>query len=622
MFPSFLNPSALLFLGLLAPLILLYMLKIQRHNRIVPSTALWRNAVNDLEANMPFQKLRRNIILILQIIFIILLTVALTQPVIKATVSEPHYYAVIIDASASMQAKEASGKTRFSIAVDSAKELINNIGEGGQACIIEAGVAPRIVHSFSADKKLLANSLDGLYPHCTSSDLKEAFSVASTLLEKKPKKTTCIITDGNDAGINNLPATDEEVRYICVAETSDNLAITNISVEFSYTEEWYEQNRNVLMEGVEIPVPYDIFVQADNFSAEHRQFYLTLRAPWNNEIVDSKEVSLGPGEHSGHIFNAELLPGIYNISLEEKDALDIDNTAYLDFEQPPFVKVLIAGEDDALLKKVLQAKKGCVVSSAKSPQAGYAEKYDLVIFVDSKPEKEFPGLNSIIINPPDPKESGLSEEEFQVSNITAVDREHPVMKFVDLTDVHILKTRLVTGRPEMKGLVSVNDSKLVGINEDEGLRILIPFNIYDSDWPLRSSFPVFFHNVVDRVREKHCLQFFTTVGNEIKLPSAKQFIHIVSPSGRSAQVGEALLDEPGIHTLEGNAGLIKRHPANFFNARESNIAPVVKEIKLGARVIRNSPGTSGKTNREIWQFIVLIALGLTSVEWYLYHRRE
>jgi Ca-activated chloride channel homolog len=53
---NFLAPGAF-FLGLLLPVIVaLYLLKLRRVEREVPSTYLWRRMVRDVEANAPWQR--------------------------------------------------------------------------------------------------------------------------------------------------------------------------------------------------------------------------------------------------------------------------------------------------------------------------------------------------------------------------------------------------------------------------------------------------------------------------------------------------------------------------------------------------------------------------------------
>ena len=64
---AFLAPLALISALIIGPIIVaMYLLKLRREERSVSSTFLWRRMVRDVEANAPWQKLRRNLLLLLQ----------------------------------------------------------------------------------------------------------------------------------------------------------------------------------------------------------------------------------------------------------------------------------------------------------------------------------------------------------------------------------------------------------------------------------------------------------------------------------------------------------------------------------------------------------------------------
>src|SRR5688572_25266874 len=103
---SFLNPLALLF-GLLAGLIvLMYLLKLRRRKEVFSSTLLWIKSIEDLIANAPFQKLRRNLLMYLQILLLLLLALALARPTMWLNRGAGVTRIVLLDNTASMNARD------------------------------------------------------------------------------------------------------------------------------------------------------------------------------------------------------------------------------------------------------------------------------------------------------------------------------------------------------------------------------------------------------------------------------------------------------------------------------------------------------------------------------------
>src|SRR5881227_2347040 len=88
--------------GVPAGILLLYFLKLRRRPVQVPSTLLWRRSLEDLHVNSLFQRLRRNLLLFLQLLAVLLAMLALTGPRIRGTTGPGQRYVLAIDTSASM----------------------------------------------------------------------------------------------------------------------------------------------------------------------------------------------------------------------------------------------------------------------------------------------------------------------------------------------------------------------------------------------------------------------------------------------------------------------------------------------------------------------------------------
>jgi Aerotolerance regulator N-terminal. len=71
-------PWGLLALLAVPVIILLYLLKQKHEEYIMSSLYLWQTALQDAEANTPWQKLKRNILMLLQIAAVILLALTLS----------------------------------------------------------------------------------------------------------------------------------------------------------------------------------------------------------------------------------------------------------------------------------------------------------------------------------------------------------------------------------------------------------------------------------------------------------------------------------------------------------------------------------------------------------------
>src|SRR3954451_14666639 len=71
--------------GIPVAIIALYFLKLRRRPVQVPSTLLWRRSLEDLHVNSLFQRLRRNLLLFLQLLTLFLAMLALAGPRIRGT---------------------------------------------------------------------------------------------------------------------------------------------------------------------------------------------------------------------------------------------------------------------------------------------------------------------------------------------------------------------------------------------------------------------------------------------------------------------------------------------------------------------------------------------------------
>ena len=107
------NMWPLAFLALIPVIILLYLLKQKAKDEPFSSTMLWQEIYKNLEAKTPFEKLKQNILMYLQLLLMLLLILALMAPIWKKGGAAQENVVLVMDNSASMQYLYDSSDTRL-----------------------------------------------------------------------------------------------------------------------------------------------------------------------------------------------------------------------------------------------------------------------------------------------------------------------------------------------------------------------------------------------------------------------------------------------------------------------------------------------------------------------------
>jgi len=144
---SFLTPLALALAALGLPILILYMLKLRREEQVVSSTMLWQQVLRDRQANAPWQRLRRNLLLLLQLLLLFLLVMALGRPYSEISRRVQGNVVVLLDASASMQATDVR-PSRFEVARSWARQLIDGLGPNDTMTLIAVEDVPHVLEEF------------------------------------------------------------------------------------------------------------------------------------------------------------------------------------------------------------------------------------------------------------------------------------------------------------------------------------------------------------------------------------------------------------------------------------------------------------------------------------------
>src|SRR6201986_3189872 len=128
MLPAFTSLGSAWLFALLVPLIAFYFLKLKRPRVAIPSLVLWRQVLNDQRVNSPFQRFKRNLLLLLQLLVLACLVLAAMQAFWGTGAGCAKYLPILIYCSASMGAiDKPGGVSRLDAAKAEARKIVDNL---------------------------------------------------------------------------------------------------------------------------------------------------------------------------------------------------------------------------------------------------------------------------------------------------------------------------------------------------------------------------------------------------------------------------------------------------------------------------------------------------------------
>ena len=122
---GFTNLWPLFLLLTIPPVIMLYILKRKYKEEVISSSLLWKEVYKNTRANTPWEKFKKNIMLLLQIIIILSVILALMSPFISIGGQSYKNIIIVIDNTASMNAIYDGDNTRLEQGKEIAKEYLN-----------------------------------------------------------------------------------------------------------------------------------------------------------------------------------------------------------------------------------------------------------------------------------------------------------------------------------------------------------------------------------------------------------------------------------------------------------------------------------------------------------------
>ncbi|MFB3880303.1 MAG: VWA domain-containing protein [Armatimonadota bacterium] len=609
-----LAPLALIaFAPIAAAIIVLYLLKLRRRDFVIPSVFLWRRAVQDVQANAPFQKLRANLLLLLQLLAVACVIVGLASPFVMARRLGGKSVIIVLDASASMRATDAPGE-RFGEAQRLAEGIVKGMGRRDEAALIVCGDRAQTVVSFSGDRGRLLSAIRDAQPTDCITGVRDGMLLALSLAAKRPQTQVYLISDGAFAPLPAV-ASSAEVRFLRVGEGSNNVAL--LAFESAGQQKGGGQQ---------------LFVRLRNYSADRKHCVLSISH--EDELVHASELDLGPGESQSQTYQLSLAkPGLLKAELEVDDDLTADNVAYT-FARPTTARrVLLVTPGNLFLEQALVVMPEVEVFKAASLSASDAavayRDYDVVIFDRVAPPSE-PKAGAVMLIGAGMQGVAALGAEVAAPAITSWEDQHPALRYANLGVIQLAKARRLSPGPGATVLARAAQAPVVVARQAPGFRgIAFGWDLLDSDLPLRVSFPVLLSNTIQWLAQSNggAAAQRQRPGTVLRFsaPAGAQTARLRLPDGTERRVSAADggftiagCTEVGAYSLRAG-DRVWRWAMDVRSEAESGIAPA-DQITLGRREVKASAGPP-RVEQQLWPLLVAVALVVLLAEWHVYHRR-
>ena len=567
-------------------IVLMYLMRQKYKEHQVSSLFLWKKAESYSMAQKPFQKLKKNLLMFLQIIAVALLAIALASPYIMG-VSETSHIVFGVDCSLSMQAKdEQEGKSRLEQAKQQIKNKIEQSPPNGIFSIVILQDTPTILSNNSTDKTTLLKQIEAIQPTNGGVDWQNSRELLQ--LAGAENGQISIFTDQYQPTLEDL-----DIEQNILGKNSENTAITLLS---------HSQGEN----GFQALVKVSYFGEGE--------ITKTVNLFCDGKAFDRKEITIQGGNSKDVIFTGiSQQTTALTATLTPEDVLAADDRAYDGAFSQTKKKVLLVTDQNIFLEKVysllpeveLYIFDGVVPENL--PQDGYYVFWNL------------PNDNTIL---------PLGAER----NITgqANTQGYGNMTLAETLTFDIEKAKSFSVPMWSSPILEADGEAIAIAGEQNGIKMAIfAFDIHNTDLPLQKEFPILIYNLQNWFFEQSGQQSLEGIESgqtvEISLLPETKEASVQFPNGQTTKIAPPFPPEPftdtqqtGIYTLiqkdQSQQQTTNTFAVNAKTAGESDLMQQYQSQKQ-TQIQQNNAKKTIKVGKSIQNAVILVLLLLLLLEW-------
>lgn len=586
-----------LFLLITVPLlIMLYILKRKYKEEVISSSLLWKEVYKNTRATTPWEKFRKNIMFLLQLIILLLIILALMKPFFKFGGENYKNVVIVVDNTASMSTIY-NEKTRLQEAKNLAKEFLTSTEDGTNTYIVNFDGSGNLLSSGEPDKAIAAETINEITQSYSSGDINDVLSLVRAVGEGIGEEYETLIFTDKEVNLGEVNG-----KVVSLANTGVNASIDNISHKF--INDTARVIATVSNRGTRI---YD-----GDFSLYN-----------GDELIKVESLILAEGEKKTLTFDLDGFKGKYlKGELSRKDIILEDNLYYHVIGDTKMKRVLLVTEENVFLERAFGSIPNTEVFKTNDvSNLTDSDKYDLYIFDNVNPVV-MPKKGSILFINPISNEFFKVLEGGEIGEAKAVPGE--LSNYLESMEFTLSSYGKIEVPYFGKSFLTVDENSIGFKGEFEGRQIAaLSFDLHNSDLTLKKEFPILMYELGEnlistgmlyksnfKAGERVIAKGITSIDDELKVTYPKGDI-------LSIKAGDEIKEEENLGLYKLTLGEEEElFSVNFPSEKESNTN------SEGTYEIENLSKVKSDLKRglNLSPFLILLSIVIVGYEWIMYKR--
>lgn len=609
---SSLWPLALLVL--VPVIILLYILKQEAKQHSFSSVMLWQEVYRNIEAVKPWEKLKKNLLMILQILTVLLFVFALMGPWLKSAGKEHEQVILVLDSSASMDTLYDGQQSRLEAAREAACGYVDGLPAGTVIHVINSNQQAVLVLSSSKDRTEAKSRIRSIEQTSLAGDLSASLGLVQSCASQSEDARIVFFTD-TAFDMGNLEASVENFY-----SEADNISVDTVS---------YAEKEGKLL----------VLAQLTNRSGKTRTAEINLYGTdgqGEEKLLDIASVEIVQGESQPVYFELDETEKVSDVQvlraeLNGKDGLSGDNSAWCVVDETGTNRILLVTQSNLFVEKAFSNLSGIELyrTSDKNLTAdGSAEGYDLYVFDGIVPDT-LPDTGSFLFINCESEDIFKNCGKVQGKMLTFVDSD--VTAYVSGRKFGVNESRIYQVPSWGTGFLKTGEDSagFYGNYDGHGIAVL-GFDLHQTDLGLQAEFPVLMSELADYLLDGGLTEKNSyTAGDSVMLHGSTKGSELTftEPDGKTKMLDASQaagsyvqVTQTGVYEVSQELdGKVKEQ--KFSSAFPAELESSVVSAQSMVKDDDQNAGLPARIGTlDIRNYVLILLLLLMAAEWIVYIR--